>query len=290
MLDAIHILLTLDCTGECDHCFLYCKPGAGGTFTLQQVKTVLDECRKLGAIDWIYYEGGEPLLYYPLLLESVRMAHGGGFQTGVVTNCYWATSEPDAELWLRPLHDAGLTSLSVSNDYLHNDDPAASPSPNALQVARRLGIDADEICIKKPNPDNGASSGDVMFRGRAADKLTVGMPLRRPEEFTVCDREELTDPKRVHVDAFGNVHICQGISMGNMWRVPLTRMVKDYRPAEHPVIGPLLKGGPLELAKRFHVKLSDGYVDACHLCFDTRRALLDRLPEWLTPKQVYGSA
>lgn len=32
------------------------------------------------------------------------------------------------------------------------------------------------------------------------------------------------------------------------------------------------------------------YADACHLCFDARRALVGRFPEILAPDQMYGVA
>ena len=38
---------------------------------------------------------------------------------GIVTNCYWATAEPDAELWLKPLADLEVSDLSVSSDTFH---------------------------------------------------------------------------------------------------------------------------------------------------------------------------
>ena len=72
MLTGIHFILTYTCNFECDHCFLYCSPRSGGTFTIGQVTEVLDEAQKIGTVDWIYFEGGEPFLYFPLLNESVR--------------------------------------------------------------------------------------------------------------------------------------------------------------------------------------------------------------------------
>ena len=72
MLTGIHFLLTYTCNFECDHCFLYCSPRARGAFTLGQVKQVLDDAEKLGTVEWIYFEGGEPFLYFPLLVESIR--------------------------------------------------------------------------------------------------------------------------------------------------------------------------------------------------------------------------
>ena len=67
MLNGIHFLLTYTCLFECDHCFLYSGPGAKGTFTLDQINRVLDEAEKIGSVESIFFEGGEPFLYYPLL-------------------------------------------------------------------------------------------------------------------------------------------------------------------------------------------------------------------------------
>jgi hypothetical protein len=54
------------------------------------------------------------------------------------------------------------------------------------------------------------------------------------------------------------------------------------------VIGPLLAGGPAELVRRYDLPREECYADACHLCYEARRALRDRFPEILTPDQMYG--
>ena len=127
-----------------------------------------------------------------------------------------------------------------------------------------------------------------MFRGRAAEKLIGTLPRRRPEEFTKCPHEDLRDPRRVHLDAYGNVHLCQGLSMGNMWQTPLSVLVGNYDAEAHPVCGPLVTGGPAELGRRSGFRHEDGCVDACHLCYLVRRALIERFPRYLAPAQVYG--
>jgi hypothetical protein len=77
--------------------------------------------------------------------------------------------------------------------------------------------------------------------------------------------------------------------MGNMWETPLSELVSTYRSDAHTICGPLVRGGPAELAKEFGVKPETGYVDECHFCFYvTRRAMRDKLPGVLAPKQVYG--
>jgi hypothetical protein len=297
MLEGIHFLLTYACNFECDHCFLYCSPWSRGTFTTDQVTRVLDEAEKLGTVEWIFYEGGEPFLFYPLLLEGIRRAAARGFQVGVVTNAYGALSEEDAALWLAPLAEAGLTYLSVSNDQYHYGEETENPAAIAHRTARRLGIDTSSIRIEAPvvteaadGPDKGRPvvGGGPKFRGRAVEKLAAGMPLRPWQEMKTCPFEELETPSRVHVDAFGNVQVCQGISIGNLWDTALSALVADYRPQAHPICGPLIRGGPAELARACGRTPADGCIDECHLCYTTRRAVVERFPQALAPRQVYG--
>ena len=296
MLKEIHFLLTYTCNYECDHCFLFCGPRARGTFTLAQVEAVLAEARKIDSVTGVYFEGGEPLLYHPLMTNSIRAAHEAGLRTGVVSNAYMSTSVEDAELWLGPLIEAGLDYLSVSDDSFHGDGED-TPAKRAYAAARRLGLASGAITIDRPEaaePDPDREKGDpvigggVMFRGRAVETLTQGLPVRDWAKLTECPHEKLADPSRVHVDAYGNVMVCQGISLGNMWETPLSELIRGYRPEEHPICGPLLRGGPAELVRTYELAHAGGYVDECHLCFRARQALRERFPEELAPDQVYG--
>lgn len=298
MLTGIHILLTYKCNIECDHCFAYSGPDAEGTLTLPQIREVLNESRKIGSVEWIYFEGGEPFLFYPSMLEGVRLARDMGFQVGIVTNAYGAISEEDAELWFRPLAELGVADLSISDDSFHYGREQDSPAKRALATARRLGIPTSPICIVKPfveaMPGHGQDKGKpvigggAMFRGRAVEKLTAGLPRRPWQELTKCPHEDLESPSRVHVDKYGHVHVCQGLSMGNMWQRPLSVLVSEYQAERHPICGPLSKGGPALLARQYDVEHEEEYVEECHFCYLVRRALVDRFPEYLAPRQVYG--
>jgi len=298
MLKGIHFLLSYKCDSECDHCFVYSSPQAKGTFTLDQIKRVFDELAKIKTIERVYFEGGEPFLFYPLMYEGIRIASSLGIKTGIVTNAYWATSEGDAELWLKPLQDLGVSDISISDDTFHYEDNEASPSKNALNAAEKLGMSSGSIGIDKPTAEEGivkkqakgkpVIGGGVMFRGRAVEKLIGSLPRRPWKEFTECPYEDLGNPKRVHLDAYGSIHLCQGLSMGNMWDVPLSKIVKQYDADSHPICKPLINGGPTLLAKEHDIEHEDEYVDACHMCYLVRLALIDRFPQYLAPKSVYG--
>jgi len=297
-LKQIHILLTYGCTFECDHCFLYCSPRSRGTFTSERIAVVLDQAKKIGSVGRICFEGGEPFLYYALMVEGLRLARDMGFQTGVVTNGYWATSEEDAEVWLRPLVELGIGTLAMSDDAFHGGDGEAVPVKAAIGAAEKLGLPLNVIRINDPTPISEADAaggkgeaiegGPVRFRGRAVDRLAAGLERRPESTFRECPYENLLSPGRIHVDAFGNVHFCQGLSIGNMWEKPLTQLLTEFDAQSHPICGPLVEGGPALLARSCGVALQEGYVDACHLCFLTRRSLIDRFPEYLAPRQVYG--
>jgi hypothetical protein len=44
------------------------------------------------------------------------------------------------------------------------------------------------------------------------------------------------------------------------------------------------------LAVQYDLELPKEAVDECHLCYLARLALIDRFPEYLGPRQVYGLA
>lgn len=73
-------------------------------------------------------------MFFPLLVESVRQAHSRGFKVGVVTNAYGARSKEDAELWLRPLVQSGVSSLSISNDTFHYGNVMICQTLNLLYI------------------------------------------------------------------------------------------------------------------------------------------------------------
>lgn len=298
MLTAIHLLLTYACTLKCDHCFLFCSPSAKGTMTVAQIQALLDESKRLGSVEAIYFEGGEPFLFYPVMLEGIRRARAMGFRAGIVSNGFWATSVEDAALWLQPLADLGLSDLSVSDDELHFGDSENTPAKCALAAAKRLGIPTGALRKTKPVvtlPADSAQakgtpeiSGGIKMRGRAAEKFVEGLPTRCCGDLGGCPFEDLVDPKRVHIDCFGNVQICQGISMGNCWKTPLSELARRYDAQTHPICGPLVRGGPNGLMQEYGLKMREEYVDECHLCYSARLALLERFPEILVPRQAYG--
>src|SRR4030066_2236097 len=293
-LNGLHLLLSYQCTFECDHCFVWGSPFQSGTMTLETIRIILNQARETGAVEWIYFEGGEPFLYYQVMLSGINEAADLGFKVGIVTNSYWATSEEDALLWLKPL--AGkVQNLTISSDLFHYSEKVSQQSKYVTRVAERLNIPLGIICIEKPEIQASStvgqipqSSSSIMYRGRAAEKLINNISLHSKENFVDCPHENLEDPGRVHIDPFGNIHICQGISIGNLKVSSIKKISGKFNPIKHPILGPLLEGGPYKLVEHYQLSCADAYADACHLCYEARILLRKQFPATLIPDQMYG--
>lgn len=299
MINQVHVILTYMCTYSCEHCFVCSSPAGEGTFTPGQIETVLDQAKDLNTVDRIYFEGGEPFLFYPLLIHGIRQARLRGFSVGVVTNGFFATSHENGRLFLEPLAELGIDDLSISDDPFHSENRDENPAKRAFAAAREMGLAASILALNPGASGPGipgspreeeigiVTGGGIMFRGRAAGRLSQYASLHDWQQFTRCPYEELENPKRLHVDTFGNLQICQGISIGNVWEQPLKELVHRYSASSHPVCGPLVRGGPAQLARDLGYTPPTGMADACHLCFLARKASREKFPEILHPGQVY---
>ena len=297
----LHILLSYKCPLRCDHCFVFGDQHASDRMTDNQVKAILEEARKIGSVKWVVFEGGEPFLQFPLLLKGVHRARQLGFAVGIVTNGFFARSEGAAIRYLRPLQELGLTRLCVSDDLFHYNSLIETPAKRAIQAAQKLGLPVARFSVTLPGsarfglPESTAPTEStpqtmwrVMLARRAVDKIVPGSPAATRTAFNKCPHKEYVEPGTVYIDSYGYVQLCHGIAIGNAWETPLSTLLSRYDTASHPIWGPLMQGGPAELCRVHGIQPSGEYVDACHLCYTARHALLDLFPNYLAPRHVYG--
>jgi hypothetical protein len=264
--------------------------------TLARLEDIIRQAHEIPSVERVYFEGGEPFLFYPLLLRGVELARSLSLEVGVVTNAFFAIDDRAADLWIRPLATLGVSDLSLSTDTYHGSGEERRMVVRARRAAAKLGIPVGVIEIESvehlscSKPRDG-SKGQLCFRGRAAAVLSGKVGKKPWRTFGSCP-EEPPSIGRVHVDPYGNVLFCQGIAVGNAWKKPLKRIMSDLDPQEHPIIGPLIEGGPARLATKFHLKPKRAYADACHMCYHLRCTLRERgiARSVLVPDQLYGPA
>jgi len=176
-ISGVHLLLTYQCNLECDHCFAWGSPWQTGTITLKGIREILRQACELGTVEWFYFEGGEPFLFYPIMVRGVEEAARLGFKVGIVTNGYWGTDRADALEWLQPFKNL-VQDLSVSSDVLHWSVALSRQAKNVKQAAAELGIPLGIISIAPPETANALSAvgklppseSGIMYRGRAAGR------------------------------------------------------------------------------------------------------------------------
>ena len=278
-LTGIHFLITYGCSAECAHCFLWGTPDRTASMTAEQVESFLEEIASLKQVTGVCAEGGESFELYDVLLPFLRRATALGLNASALTNASWVESRELAKDRIAELMAAGLTNLGVSTDRWHQEHVPVERVDLLLEVCEEAGLAAARM--------ETALDG-VMFRGRAAEKLAGDMPTRPPETFTECPHESLGAPGRVHLDCYGFLHLCQGITLG---RPSIADAIAGFDAQSHPIVRLLLEGGPYalgRLAAERGFELAGGYVDACHLCYRARQFLRSEFPDLLAPDEMYG--
>ena len=241
-LSGLHLLLTYECNFECDHCFVWGGPSQTGTMTDETIEHILEAGRGTRHYRMDLFRRRRSISLLPATcVPGLKLARERGFKVGIVTNAYWAITDAEAMEWLKPFavpskifRSATMPTTAARTACGKHVLPARLRSTWAsLSISSASPVRKGQMC--KPFPVNSpAGESTVLYRGRAAEKLASRVQPKPWNQFTECPWEELRHPERVHVDAFGNLHICQGISIGNLFERPLTEIMRDYRPGQSP--------------------------------------------------------
>lgn len=286
----LHLRLTYRCVHECDHCAQWGGPWQSAAMTRAEVERVLDDAAALATVETIRFEGGEPFLYYPVLMEGIRTARRLGFRVEVSTSGAWASDPGTAAEWLVPLAEAGVDWIGIHDDRFRPAGASRGRAAIALQAAERVGIPASIQRCAIPSEGEPAKQEErrLLLRGRGARRLAdrIGWEDSGPRDR--CTLENLRSPERLHVDPYGFVLLCPGLAMGSLYWETLRSLLESYAPDWDPIIGPLLRGGPEALAEEYDLPFPERTAGACHSCYLIRSCLRERFPDCLGPPAAYG--
>ncbi|MHA1449642.1 MAG: radical SAM protein [Candidatus Hodarchaeales archaeon] len=320
VLKSIDLLITFECPAKCSHCSYKAGPLRKGHMTAVDINLYLAESTIYHQIQSITIHGGEPFLYYDLMLHAVKRAEQLGIsRVGVITNSFWAKTGEIAGSKLAALKKAGLTSITFSTDVFHQQYIPVEYVENAVLAAAQIKIDqiyVDSYYLENQNdPDNFNDQTDtllkrlnrfrkldnvifnkykVVFEGRAAE-LPERVINRELIPFGKCPlpfwmEGDFNNPETVEIDHEGNVTLCPGICIGNAKDNSLEEILKSHDLQKHPVLSLVAEHGPVglyKLAKEHGLRFERGYVDECHLCYEMRRFLHIEFPRHLAPAACY---
>jgi hypothetical protein len=118
-----------------------------------------------------------------------------------------------------------------------------------------------------------------------------GIPQGKCTELNTCLGERSPfNPAMVWIDPYGNVMICYGIIIGNLYQNTLNKILNNYSADNYPLLRELAKDGPKALhhvAEKNKLKMSEYYYDECDVCYQSRSALRSLFPKVLGPAECY---
>lgn len=314
----VDFLLTFKCPSKCKHCSYRGGPERTGSLKLSDIKRYLREVTATQPLHSVGAHGGEPFLYFELLVQTMRNAKKLGVaRTWVITNGFWAKNKTLAEERLTVLKEAGLKSITFSVDGFHREYVPFEDVKNGIEPALSVGfekvwVDSYFLGSEDSNSfynnltkktlrrlrnlgDIEINKREVDFEGRAAELLTKHV---EPEQQTPTGRcllpfwigGTLRNPEVVEIDHEGNVTLCPGICIGNTKNRSLTRILQTYDSSTHPVLSIIAEEGPiglLKVAKAKGFKEKKKFIDECHLCYEMRRLLRPYYPDHLSSSTCY---
>ena len=313
----VDFLLTFKCPAECQHCSYKAGPKRVGYIKAREATQYLKELTNMQPLQSVWVHGGEPFLYFDYLEHIIKQANKLSIpRIGVITNSFWGKDEKNAKKKLERLKNLGLTVLTFSADFFHQEFIPINYVKKTLKSAVDVGFDdiyvdsyfVDGIAtenyfnqITKSNLELLEELDVVEFHklpisveGRGTDllehvKLKADMPSGRcPVPFWI--EGNLENPETIEIDSEGNVTLCPGICIGNTNIQSLTKLIMDYDVDKHPILSVIVKEGPiglLKIAKEKGFKLNMQFINECHLCYEFRKLLQPIYPYSLAPQECY---
>jgi len=314
----VDFLLTFKCPAKCQHCSYKAGPNREGHIKPKEASRYLEELLNMHPLQSVWVHGGEPFLYFNCLEHMIKEATKLGIaRKGVITNSFWAKSIEIAKKKLRKLKEAGLNALVFSFDFFHQEFIPVEFVKNTLIAAVDLEFETIYVDsyfvndLTSENYFNKITKKNLEILGDIEDvefhRLPMGVEGRATElrEYLNLKPElpsgecpvpfwidgDLKNPETIEIDCEGNVTLCPGISIGNTNIQSLTKILNDYDVEKHPILSIVSNEGPiglLKLAEGHGFQHNQNFVNECHLCYDARLKLLDKFPQYLAPRQVYG--
>ena len=306
----VGIILSYRCHSACKHCLYNCGPGwEKEPISGPALREALEAVTTWPRTPQVHFTGGEPFLFFPLLLEGVRMASQLGITSYVETSANWCLDRSDGVERFQILKDAGLKAVLISCSPFHAEKIPPMRTLEAVHAALEVFGSQGVIVylpdflrvvqafdLKRPTPlsryeEEFGTEGarrilwqgySIISGGRSGYQLGHIAP-RRPEEALAQETcaLDILYAHHSHLDLYGNYisGFCGGLSVGDWHDLPQLRL--DFSEGRYPpLIEILVERGPVGLldlvrASYGYQPRPEGYAGKCHLCVDVRRHLFE---------------
>jgi MoaA/NifB/PqqE/SkfB family radical SAM enzyme len=231
--------------------------------------------------------GGEATIFWGEMLEILRHAKKSGFSNSIVTNGWWGKSSAVARQKLSELKQAGVESIELSVDAMHQEFISSRPVSYMIKAAKEYDVQVtlrvcttkskrvDAVLSRLSGEDQGGvnvSMSRVSPVGRAKEAIPSddiffeeGLPLGSCSAFL-----NLTvGPNGDVFPCCAGSEICASLKLGNAFEQSLSEVMKALR--GNIFVRTLVHAGPAYFAillgeAGLNDRLPSRYSNICHLC------------------------
>lgn len=259
----------------------------------------LTEAAAVSNLESFMVFGGEPMLYPDRAIAIFQRASALKIpEIEMLTNGVWGKDEQKVENLAVKLKEAGLNTVGVSVDAFHLPYIPLEYPRNAALALLKAGVEKvtwNVTLVESLNAENvyddktrqileklkpvgiDAHFNKIMPVGRALlnlRKYFKHTSLEGPCEGESVIGNVLKNPESICIEPSGEVDICWYLAIGNAKETPLSKIISEYDWQKNSTIKILAEKGPMGLLKSADAQFrKDQYVDKCHLCIETRKAL-----------------
>ena len=116
----VGIILTYRCHSGCKHCLYNSGPGWGmEAISRETLRHALETLASWEPPPQVHLTGGEPFIFFDLLLEGTRLAAGLGITVYAETGASWCTDDGAARDRFAALQEAGMAAVLISCSPFH---------------------------------------------------------------------------------------------------------------------------------------------------------------------------
>jgi MoaA/NifB/PqqE/SkfB family radical SAM enzyme len=309
VISGITWILSYRCNLNCGHCF-FNVDGPLRVLDHDLARKALASLNQPESLTWQHVSGGEPLLFEQELHRLLEVIQASGSKTiGIASNGFWGDSPERAKQIVIQLKKRGVNGVCLSADSYHQQHiPIEHIRVAAEQVfSQGLGKHSFVVRCSTEKEETNVGSGSfaiplapisvrmigkgssVALKSFSDDELDLpDSPCRN----LCCCLGETTpfDPQMVWIDPYGNVMICYGLIIGNLYVDSLADILEQYSIRQSPLLETLAEQGPIglyRLAAEADCQPAGPFVDECDLCWQSRYALRTNCPEVLGPEECY---
>ena len=317
-LTGITWITTYNCNLACDHCFFETK-GSKKYMDSELVDRAFVGLENTRHMFWQHLSGGEIFLDEQRLFQIIKnIRKYFKKDIGLSTNAFWAKNEVETCQKVNQLAEMGVSGIALSADYYHQKYMSIEGPKTLARVIKQSGLkthsyimgarlNADIDNAETINQQSEQIADEVDQRlelpyARATERsIGKGCLINRPKkikipqgkctELNTCLGERSPfNPAMVWIDPYGNVMICYGIIIGNLYNNSLNDIIGDYSPEKFPLLQELSLEGPKtlhEIALSKDNSMPSEFYDECDVCYRSRSVLQKHYPDVLGPKECY---